>query len=95
MSRIISGVVGQSVYTLPIWKDTAERLLSLLAQHEQCENQEIVFLRQDGTPLTGLMSAGLVCLRETPPYYHRDARLPPVALITYLNRCAKTNASRG
>jgi diguanylate cyclase (GGDEF)-like protein/PAS domain S-box-containing protein len=71
--RIFSGyawseVVGKSIMELNIWKHPADRqkIVNMLNEKGFCENQEISFLRKDGSTLYGLLNAKRFTLQDIP-----------------------------
>ncbi len=61
-------VIGKTSVELDIWADPADRrrLVEELKKHGRVTNLEARFLRNDGTTLTGLMSATILMLKGRP-----------------------------
>lgn len=61
-------LIGKSTRDFGIWKDFNERsiVIEITRKEGQCDNYEAVFIRKDGTEITGLMSANIMYLQGVP-----------------------------
>lgn len=61
-------LIGKSTIGLNIWHDPQDRaeVIRLMKEQGFCENFEASFHKKDGSVITGLMSAKLLFLQETP-----------------------------
>jgi len=59
---------GKSTPEINIWKNITDRkeVVRLLNEKGHCENFEAIFVRKDGTEITGLMSAKVIYLQGIP-----------------------------
>lgn len=60
--------IGKSSLGINLWKNTDDRqsVVSILKEKGSCYNYEAVFIRKNGTELTGLLSAKIITLQDTP-----------------------------
>ncbi len=61
-------LIGKSTRDFGIWKDFNERskVIEITRNEGQCDNYEAIFIRKDGTEMTGLMSANIMHLQGVP-----------------------------